>query len=299
VGFLANLFAGGGKGAKRVDVAKRFDLRRRSGQGTMSKVHLAYDRDLGRTVCLKVLDKTKTRDFEARFSIQNLKKPPEGEICVALKHTHIVTTYEHGITTDGSPYLVMEWIDGDVLNHLISDRSPKLEGKRSQILLQVTSALEYMHQTHWLHRDICPRNVMLTQGEFQVKLIDFGLTLPYKPEFCRPGNRTGNPDYMAPELMKRQTTDHRVDLFSLGVTAYETYTNGGLPWEKTGAKEEKLESFRRRLNNPPRDPRLFNGKLDDATCRILLKSIARDPSERYQSAAEFRDALRVIADKGL
>src|SRR5581483_11417614 len=105
-----------------------------------------------------------------------------------------------------------------------------LDGARTQILAQVADALEYMHQQKYIHRDICPRNVLVNE-DGEVKLIDFGLTVPYKPEFCKPGNRTGTPQYLAPEILKRQSTDHRVDLFSLGVTAYQTFT-GHFPWGK-------------------------------------------------------------------
>src|SRR5580704_16932150 len=102
VGFLDFLFGkskGGGKakGGKRVDIAKRFELSGRTGQGSMSKVYRAYDRNLGRNVCLKLLDKLKTQNFEARF--KGMKKPSEGEICLALKHDNIVRTYEHGLST--------------------------------------------------------------------------------------------------------------------------------------------------------------------------------------------------------
>ena len=77
------------------------------------------------------------------------------------------------------------------------------------------------------------------------------LTIPYTPPFCAPGNRTGTPDYLAPELVARKPTDHRVDLYALGVTAFEVFT-GHLPWERTPSSEE---NFRRRLNTPPRNPK--------------------------------------------
>ncbi len=201
-----------------INVEKRFDLLGRTGQGSMSKVWRARDRQLGRIVCLKLLDKEKTAKFEARFP--GLKKPREGVICMALRHKNIVQTFEHGLTTAGEQYLVMELIDGMGLNFLIETKSDKLDGQRIAILTQLADAIGYLHKSGYLHRDICPRNVMVTtQGV--VKLIDFGLTIPYRPEFCKPGNRTGTPDYLAPEVIKRTSTDHRVDLFALGVTAYE------------------------------------------------------------------------------
>jgi serine/threonine protein kinase len=271
----------------RTDMSRRFDIRARSGQGSMSKVFQAYDRNLGRNVCLKILDKEKTARFEARFV--GLDKPSEGEVCMDLKHPNIVTVYEHGISTKGEPFLVMEWIDGQGLNFLIETKSKQLEGNRINLLCQLCDAIDYMHRLRYLHRDICPRNAMVTK-EGQLKLIDFGLTIPYRPEFCRPGNRTGTADYLAPELIRRQPTDQRVDLFALGVTAYEVFT-GGLPWERAASSEETL---RRHMAWPPRDPRELKPDLDEAVVNILLKSVAKEPAARYHSAVAFRDALRAL-----
>ena len=207
----------------------------------------ARDKSLGRTVCLKLLDKEKTAKFELRFV--GLSKPKEGAICTSLRHKCIVQTFEYGITTEGEPYLVMELVDGMGLNYLIETKSPQLEGNRVNILAQMADALEYLHKQGYLHRDICPRNVMVTKDGV-VKLIDFGLTVPNTPEFCKPGNRTGTPNYLAPELIRRTTTDHRVDLFALGVTAYEVYT-GTLPWEKT----ESMQTLFSHMNSAGKDPR--------------------------------------------
>jgi serine/threonine protein kinase len=292
VGFLAKLKAlfGGGKGRRgdkklpRIDVRKRFDLLGRTGQGSMSKVWRARDRSLGRTVCLKLLDKEKTAKFEARFP--GLKKPREGEICTQLKHKNIVETYEYGITTDGEYYLVMELIDGMGFNYLIETKSHQLEGNRVSFLVQMCDAVEYIHKQGFLHRDICPRNVMVT-SEDVVKMIDFGLTIPNTPEFCKPGNRTGTPNYLAPELIRRVATDHRVDLFALGVTAYEVFT-GSLPWEKT----QSLQTLLGHMNSPGKDPRDFRPDLDEETVEFLQRAVERNPRERFQNAAEFREALK-------
>src|SRR6188474_342744 len=107
---IKQLFASSEGALPIIDVNKRFELVGRTGQGSMSKVWRARDRDTGRTVCLKVLDKVKTLKFEARFL--GLKKPSEGEICMLLKHPNIVQTFEHGLTTDQEPFIVMELVDG-------------------------------------------------------------------------------------------------------------------------------------------------------------------------------------------
>src|SRR5262249_53972627 len=140
----------------------------------------------------------------------------------------------------------------------------------------------------YLHRDICPRNVMVT-NEGVVKIIDFGLTVPYTPAFCKPGNRTGTPNYLAPELIKRSTTDHRVDLFALGVTAYEAFTNN-MPWEKS----ESLITLMSHMNSPGRDPREFVPEMDAAVAKVLCKGIERDPRARFQTAGEFREAFKSL-----
>jgi len=233
---------------------------------------------------LKVLDKEKTAKFEARFI--GKKKPPEGEICMALQHPNIVRTYEWGYTTSKETFLSMEWVDGMGLNFLVETRSPQLKGSEIDYLVQLADALEYLHREKFLHRDLCPRNVMVTKGGV-VKLIDFGLTIPYTSEFCTPGNRTGTPDYLAPEIIKRQTTDHRVDLYALGVTAYEVLT-GTLPWPKAFASMEVLQKH---INSPGRDPREVKPDIEEATREVLVKAIARSPGDRYQTAAEIRSAL--------
>lgn len=298
MGFFDRLFGGGRKNTpagskpapKRnlpvINVDRRFDLLGRTGQGSMSKVWRAIDKKTGRTVCLKVLDRDKTAKFEARFI--GLKRPLEGEILTQLIHPNIVKTLEYGLTNKKEQYLIMEMIDGMGLNFLIETRNAKLQESRIDLLKQFAMGLEFVHNKKFLHRDICPRNAMVT-SEGVLKIIDFGLTIPYTPEFCRPGNRTGTPNYLAPEIIKRQTTDHRVDLFALGITAYEMFT-GELPWEKS----ESSETLKKHLNTPGRDPREIKPDLSDAVAKFLIKSIARDPKDRFQTAGQFREALELL-----
>jgi serine/threonine protein kinase len=281
-----NLFASG-DAKEPVDITKRFELVGRTGQGSMSKVWRARDRQTGKTVCLKVLDREKTIKFEARFP--GLKKPSEGEICMLLKHDNIVRTFEHGLTTDKEPYIVMELIEGVGLNFLVETKHKDLEGNRVNYLTQYASGIEHMHKLGFLHRDICPRNVMVS-NEGVVKIIDLGLAIPYKPEFCKPGNRTGTTNYLAPELIRRAPTDHRVDCFALGVTAYEVFT-GDLPWEK-GTSQEVLRAI---VNNTARNPRELHPELDEDVAEFLLKAVDRDVNKRFQTPAEFREAIAKLA----
>jgi serine/threonine protein kinase len=272
-----------------IEVAKRFELLGRLGQGSMSKVWRARDRSLGRTICLKLLDKVKTARFEARFI--GINKPKEGAICMALRHKNIVQTYEYGLTKEREYYLVMELIEGMGLNFLVETRNDKLNGNRVHFLSQLCDALEYVHKQGFLHRDMCPRNIMIT-SDGTLKLIDFGLAVPILPAFCKPGNRTGTPNYLAPELIRRVTTDHRVDLFALGVTAYEVFTFN-LPWDKA----ESLQTLLSHMNSPGRDPRDHRPDLDKETAEFLIKAVQRDPRDRFQTAAEFREALQSLPKK--
>lgn len=254
----------------------------------MSRVWRAMDKSIGKVVCLKILDKEKTAKFEARF--QGIKKPKEGEICMVLQHPNIVRTYEAGTSTKGEPFLVMELIEGMGLNYLVETRNVKLDGNRIDYLSQLSEAIEYLHEQQFLHRDLCPRNIMVT-NEGVVKLIDFGLTIPNTADFCKPGNRTGTPNYLAPEIIRRTSTDARVDMFSLGVTAYEVFLHE-LPWEKA----QSLQTLQSIVNSPGKDPREIRPDLDDATVAFLTKAIERHPSDRFQNPEEFRRALSKLPD---
>ena len=209
------------KGLKRISVEKRFELSGRTGQGSMSKVYRAYDKELGRNVCLKVLDKVKTESFEGRF--KGLKKPSEGEICMPSATRTSSAPTSTASRTKGEPYLVMEWVEGLGLNYLVETR-PQLNGNRISYLNQLCDAVQYLHDNKWLHRDLCTRNVMIDKegrGEaHRLRPHD-----PWTPTFCSGGNRTGTTDILAPEIVRRKPIDNRVDLFALGVTAYEVFLN--------------------------------------------------------------------------
>lgn len=193
----------------------------------MSKFHMARDRETEEIVGLKICDLQKTDFFEHRFV--GLDKPAEGVIASQFDHPLIVTTKETGTTTNGEHYLVMEYLPGPGLNAFIKQRSPILQGKRLNLIRNMAEALAVVHEAGFIHRDVCPRNFICTKDASQLKLIDFGLTIPATKEYKQPGNRTGTPNYMAPEIVRRRATDERVDIFAFGVTAYQTITYE-LPW---------------------------------------------------------------------
>ncbi|MSR58206.1 MAG: serine/threonine protein kinase [Planctomycetaceae bacterium] len=271
----------------RTDVTKRFELIGRVGQGSMSRVFRARDTRSGRIVALKILDKEKTQRFEARFSPE-LNKPSEGEIAVTLKHPHIVETSEWGTTLEGEMFLVMEFIEGLSLSYLVDVQNELMRSKRLRFMIQLGEAVRYFHEQGWIHRDICPRNVMLS-GDNQVKLIDFGLVVPNTPPFQAPGNRTGTANYMAPELIKRQRTDQRIDVFSFAVTCYEMYTKR-YPW----AGAETLEMVVQHINMPPVDIRDLVPGIDDQIAMTIMKGLSGDPAKRYPQVLPMIQRFREV-----
>jgi len=213
----------------RVDVSRRYEILRDAVSGTMSNFHKVRDRETAQIVGLKVLDKKKTEQLEMRF--RGLDKPTEGEIAVSFDHPRIVTTHGHGLTTKGEQFLVMEYLEGPGLNSLIIGHSELLQGNRLTLMRQAAEALQVVHEAGFIHRDICPRNFVCSPDATSLKLIDFGLTVPASKEFMQPGIRTGSPNYMAPEVVRRKHTDQRLDIFSFGVSMYEMFTFE-LPWQR-------------------------------------------------------------------
>lgn len=286
--FLKNLFGGKSKRPAKVDIERRFQLLNRIGQGSMSKVWKAVDAT-NEVVAVKVLDKEKTIRLEQRFVGMN--RPSEGQIAVVLNHPNIVRTYEHGITTNDEQYLVMEFIEGVSLSYLVETQNERMKSYCLSYCVQIGEALDYLHQNDWIHRDLCPRNVLVDDNNI-VKLIDFGLMVPNTPEFRKPGNRTGTANYMAPELIKRQPTDQRIDIFSYGVTCFEMFTRQ-LPWPAA----DSLESVLQHVNNPPRDIRQFAPDLDTQVAETIMKGIERDPDQRWRTVRKMANELRAAAER--
>ncbi len=284
--FLRKLLRRGPRIAK-VDISKRFDLIGRVGQGSMSKVWRATDRMTGRMVAVKVLELAKTIRFERRFVGMN--KPAEGEVAITLRHPHIVRTLEHGITVNDEQYLVMQFVEGRGLSYYVDIQNATMRENRLRFIIQLGDALAYLHGQGWIHRDICPRNVII-DNELNVQLIDFGLVVPNTEPFRAPGNRTGTTDYMAPELIMRQPTDPRIDVFSYAVSCYEMFANE-LPWPSSDTFESALQH----VNNPPKPLRAYVPDIDEELSDVILKGLARYPDDRWQSAEEMVAAIRQVA----
>lgn len=272
--------------SRRVDLGERFQLVREAVYGTMSNFHMALDRTNNQTVGLKILDAAKTAAFESRF--KGLKKPPEGQIALQLKHPRIVDTYEAGISKDGKPFIVMEFVEGSGLNTLIYNRDPILDSKRLGLFRQMTEAIEAVHKAGYIHRDVCPRNFIVLPDATSLKLIDFGLTLPKEREYMLPGNRTGTPLFMAPEIVRRRPTDERVDLFSLGVSAYQMWTFD-FPWPSNDT------TGRGALQHDSKEPIPIQEKVPDinrTVAKTIMQCLAPDANNRPQTAADVLKLLK-------
>ncbi|WP_437201209.1 serine/threonine protein kinase [Planctomicrobium sp. SH664] len=271
----------------KVDIEERFQLMNRLGQGSMSKVWKSIDRKTGRTVAVKVLDKEKTLKLEQRFV--GLNRPSEGQMAMVLSHDNVVRTLEHGITTHDEQYLVMEYVDGVSLTYLVDAQNDRMKSYCLSYCVQLGEAINYLHMNDWIHRDLCPRNILVANDN-TVKLIDFGLMVPNTPDFRKPGNRTGTANYMAPELIKRLPTDQRIDIFSYSVTCYEMLTKK-LPWPAS----DSMESVTQHVNNPPKDILTYAPQLDQQVAETIMKGLERDPDRRWRTMRKMVNELRDAA----
>ena len=281
----------GSSGPKRsvIDVAARFERTRTAATGTMSAFFVARDRQRKCLVGVKILDREKFELFESRF--KGLGKPIEGEIAMSMKHPRIVETYEFGVTTKGQQIIVMEFIAGPSLQDIIvRKQGDVIAGKRMLLIRQMAEALQYVHSQGYIHRDICPRNFICLPEIDGIKLIDFGLTVPATKPFMTPGNRTGTPLYMSPEIVRRRATDQRVDLFSLGVTCY-CLLSFQHPWQG------EIVSGRAALHHdtsPPVDLLERQPDVDPKLARAVMKAIQPKVEERTPNIDTFINSIRNI-----
>jgi len=280
--FFKSILEGG-----KVDVASRYEILREAVSGTMSNFHMARDRTTGKIVGLKILDKAKTDALEARF--KGLTKPSEGEIASSFNHPRIVSTYSYGITTNDEQFLVMEFLDGPGLNSLIIGRSKLLNGNRLTLARQAAEALEAVHEAGFIHRDICPRNFVCSKDATSLKLIDFGLTLPAEKEFMMPGNRTGTPAYLAPEVLRRKPTDQRLDIFAYGVSMYELFALE-TPWPRGKEGKSAVAAMAHGQSAPP-PLRTHYPKINPTLEAAIHKCIEAEPDNRFANITQFLKAI--------
>lgn len=277
-------------GNPRVDLSTRFERLKEAVAGTMSKFYKARDLTTGKVVGLKLLDSKKLDPIEARY--RGLGKPTEGEIGLQINGENgenIVKTLEWGVARDGTKFVVQEYIEGPGLQTIVGRRTDLDAAARIDLVRQAAKALAAVHAAGFVHRDVCPRNFLLEPGG-RLVLIDFGLTVPDRPAFMQPGNRVGTPSYMAPEVVRRRQADHRLDVFSFGVSAYEILTYE-MPWPRGGSKHAAMRS------TEPADIREYWPEVPEPLAKMVMSCLSTDPDERPASMENILAVLEGLKEK--
>ncbi len=255
----------------------RYRIEAEIGEGGMGKVYKAYDCDLDRIVALKLVRPELARDAN---SLQRFKQ--ELLLASRISHRNILRIHDLG-DVGGVKFISMAYVQGMDLQDLIT-KSGKLQTERVvNIAKQLASALEAAHAEGVMHRDLKPRNVLITVDD-QIFVSDFGLAKSLDAEttaMTRAGEVLGTPRYMSPEQAESKAADHRSDLYSLGVIIYEMAT-GEVPF--TG--ESSLQVMFQHVQQAPKDPRMVNPAVPEYLATIILKCLEKDPARRYQSAGE-------------
>jgi eukaryotic-like serine/threonine-protein kinase len=253
------------------------------GRGGMGIVYRAYDEALNRLVAIKVL-RPERADPAAQSRLLR-----EAQIAAQFRHDHVVTVYAVSLTTDGLPYLVMEYLPGPTLAALIHTQHHLEPREAAAIAAQAADGLAAAHAAGLIHRDVKPSNIILDGLGGRPKLLDFGLARWHAGAslLTQEGTLAGTPTYMSPEQVQGlRNIDGRADVYGLGITLYEALT-GEAPFRGTPAAV-----LRQVLEEEPRPPRQLNDAVPRELETICLKAVAREPGRRYQTAGEMADDLR-------
>ena len=253
------------------------------GEGAMGVVYKAFDPHIERVVAIKVIKRDQVS--ESQWAELQARFQREAKAAGRLLHPNIVTVHEYG-EDGGSPYLVMEYMEGVSLAQYIKQKG-RLSVKESySIMKKLLDALEYSHSKGVIHRDIKPQNVFILEN-LEVKLSDFGIAKMESSDLTKPGMVLGTPVYMSPEQIRAEKVDARSDLFSAGVIFYEMIAG-----ERPFAGAQLATLIHKILNETPRDPCSLNPDLPEAFRDIFAKALAKKPEERYQTARQFLTALQ-------
>ncbi len=248
----------------------RFYLQELINRGGMAEIWLATDQQ-NQPYALRRMIKTGRFDFSSR------KRFLRGCEILSRIHNHeyVIGYVEHG-KIEGSPYLLMEYVEGANLKLLQAGGDDVLEQFVGNILIDMAVALEHTHDSGFMHLDFKPENVMVSRNG-NVRLIDFDLALPVPKGNVKLTKMPGTPSYMAPEQLRKQPIDHRVDIFAYGVTAYELLT-GTKPFPGETPEEVLRQQLDMHFLAPPRQ---LNPEIPPALERTILKCLERDPNKRH------------------
>jgi serine/threonine protein kinase/tetratricopeptide (TPR) repeat protein len=248
------------------------------GEGGMGVVCKAEDTKLQRTVALKFLPR------ETKGTKEEEKLVSEARAAAALDHPNICTIYEIG-QAEGRTFIAMAYVEGEDLRDTIASGPMKLTDALD-ISIQIANGLRAAHRKGVVHRDIKPANIMIT-GDMQVKIMDFGLARSGKQETPEGESTAGTAAYMSPEQISREATDHRTDIWSLGVALYEMLA-GQRPF-KGGYEQAVFYSI---LNEEPERVSKLRKGIPPGLDSILGKALAKSPGSRYQDVSEFLSELQ-------
>ena len=276
----------------------RYSVERKIGQGGMGAVYEATHTLIGKRVAVKVL-----LDKYARKEQVVARLEQEARLASSIGHEHIIDITDFGTTDDGRTFVVMEFLEGESLAELLNREGPLPEARILDIATQVASALGAAHAKGIVHRDVKPENVFLLRRKDKdfVKVVDFGISKSLRssdlgeddsPRLTQTGMVLGTPLYMSPEQARGdEELDHRIDVYALGVIMYELAT-GRVPF--TGSNY--LSIISQVLNDPPKPPRALRPDLSDEVEAIILRALAKDRDDRYQSTTDMLADLSALAD---
>jgi eukaryotic-like serine/threonine-protein kinase len=283
-------------------MAADLELQERLGRGDMTEVWKAYDPQLQRNVAVKIFhaDILNDPDFMTRF--QNLPREREAKLIVSLRHPNIVRMYGFHISPSDEEeetlaYIVMDYVEGPTFAEYLRNTSYKKEFPSAtgvtHLFASIAAAIDYAHQQGVIHGDIKPTNILLDKHNTshnpmgEPMLTDFGITsLLGTSTGAFNGNEISVPFYISPEQAQGNPANERSDIYALGVILYETYT-GATPFQGNGPAIIREQQ----VNTMPPPPTQLNPDISPALSAVITRSLARNPDERFPSAASMVTAL--------
>jgi len=259
------------------------------GTGGMSVVYLA--KSMRRKPKLLALKTLRTQGLNDEVVVKRFQR--EAELLSGLNHPRIVQVHDYGYTKRGQPYFVMDYLTGENLGQVINREGPLSPSRVRNIFMQVCGAVDHAHRCGVVHRDLKPGNIMLLDldGETDfVKVVDFGIAR-FQTEahrLTRLGEVWGSPVYMSPEQCMGKPLDVRSDVYSVGIAMYESLT-GDVPF----LGKNYVDTMGQQINDPPKAFKEMapNLTIPENLEQVVVKSLAKDPLERYQSMGELREAI--------